>query len=84
LLDYDKLSDEEKRAYDRALESRRGERDAFYTAKIEGRAEGHAEGMAEGLRNVVLNAHKARISLPDICALTGLSEDKIREIIYNN
>ncbi|MDR2361306.1 MAG: transposase, partial [Prevotellaceae bacterium] len=66
LLDYDKLSDKEKQAYDRVLESRRGERDAFYTARIEGRAEGEAigvekgrtKGRKEGLRNVALNAHR--------------------------
>ncbi|MDR2361539.1 MAG: Rpn family recombination-promoting nuclease/putative transposase [Prevotellaceae bacterium] len=92
LLDYDKLSDKEKQAYDRVLESRRGERDAFYTARIEGRVEGEAigmekgrtEGMEEGLRNVALNAHKAGIHLPDVCALTGLSKDKVQDIIYNS
>ncbi|MDR2408783.1 MAG: hypothetical protein LBE13_11830, partial [Bacteroidales bacterium] len=92
LLDYDKLSDKEKQAYDRVLESRRGERDAFYTARIEGWAEGEAigvekgrtEGMEEGLRNVALNAHRAGIPLPDICALTGLPKDKVQDIIDNS
>ncbi|MDR2361276.1 MAG: hypothetical protein LBD91_00920, partial [Prevotellaceae bacterium] len=96
LLDYDKLSDKEKQAYDRVLESRRGERDAFYTAGIEGRVEGWTEGEAigvekgmeegreEGLRNVALNAHRAGIPLPDICALIGFFKDKVQKIIDNS
>ncbi|MDR2362260.1 MAG: hypothetical protein LBD91_05965, partial [Prevotellaceae bacterium] len=82
LLDYDKLSDKEKQAYDRVLESCRGEWDAFYTARIEGRAEGEAigveKGREEGLRNVALNAHRTGIPLPDICTLTGLSKIRYR------
>ncbi|MDR1681506.1 MAG: Rpn family recombination-promoting nuclease/putative transposase [Prevotellaceae bacterium] len=92
-FDYDRLSDDEKQAYDRSLDSRRGERVAFYTARIEGREEGLAEGevlgmekgmekgRAEGLRHVVLNAHRTGMPLPDICALTGLPKDTVEAII---
>jgi hypothetical protein len=93
LLDYDRLSDEDKRAYDRAVDTRRSQRSSIYTAKKEGLAEGEAigreKGKAEGeaigrekaLIEMVLNAHRANTPLATICALTGLTEQKIREIV---
>ena len=46
---YLKMSDEERRAYDRHLDNVMVQNDVLDTAKDEGRAEGLAEGRAEGL-----------------------------------
>ena len=46
---YLKMSDEERRAYDRHLDNVMVQNDVLGTAKDEGRAEGLAEGRAEGL-----------------------------------
>jgi predicted transposase/invertase (TIGR01784 family) len=48
LLDYDRLSDEDKRAYDRAMDNRRSQQSSIYTAKKEGLAEGEALGLRKG------------------------------------
>jgi len=48
-LQYLKMSDEERRAYDRHLDNIMVQNDVLGTAKDEGRAEGLAEGRAEGL-----------------------------------
>ncbi|MDR1274763.1 MAG: Rpn family recombination-promoting nuclease/putative transposase [Odoribacteraceae bacterium] len=59
---------------------------------VEGRAEGLAEGRAEGIkigeekgieksqRSIVLNALRTGLSVAQIQAITGLSEEKIQEI----
>jgi predicted transposase YdaD len=48
LLDYDRLPDEEKQAYDRAVDNRRSERSSIHTAKKEGIMEGEAIGLEKG------------------------------------
>jgi predicted transposase/invertase (TIGR01784 family) len=48
LLDYDRLPDDEKLAYDRAVDNRRSEWSSIYTAKKEGLSEGEAIGIQKG------------------------------------
>jgi predicted transposase/invertase (TIGR01784 family) len=87
ILTYDKLSDEDKRAYDRAIDNRRSERSRIYTAKSEGLEEGlqkgREKGLEEGLQKVVINAHRAGLPVATICTLTGLPEDEVQKIIKN-
>jgi predicted transposase/invertase (TIGR01784 family) len=77
LLDYDKLSDEDKRAYDRAVDNRLSEENYIYTAKIEGRA----EGREQALQHVVLDAHRTGLSIAQIQAITHLPAAAIEAII---
>ena len=49
ILNYQQLSEEERRAYDYAVDQRRSLRSMFDTARDEGRLEGRAEGIAEGI-----------------------------------
>jgi predicted transposase/invertase (TIGR01784 family) len=93
LLDYDKLSDEEKRLYDDVVDNRRSEHSSIDTAKKEGRAEGEAigleKGLAEGeaigieksLRNIVLNCARSGLSTAEIQAITNLPAAKIEDIL---
>ena len=79
LLDYDKLPDEERRAYDRALDNRISQQSSIYTAKKEGfiegeaiglekgRAEGRAEGKAEAIKEMALGG----LSVAQIQLITG-------------
>lgn len=50
LLNYDRLPDEEKQAYDRAIDNRRSEWSSIYTAKAEGEAIGLKKGETIGLK----------------------------------
>jgi predicted transposase/invertase (TIGR01784 family) len=50
----------------------------------EGEAKGRAEGLAEGLTGVVLNGKRSGFSLAQLQGLTGLSEEKILEILRLN
>jgi predicted transposase/invertase (TIGR01784 family) len=87
LLDYDRLPEEEKRMYDRAVDNRRSEWSSINTAKKEGLAEGRAEGLAEGrteaLREMARNAARNDFSIAQIQAITNLSEAQIKELIKN-
>jgi flagellar biosynthesis/type III secretory pathway protein FliH len=47
----------------------------------EGIVKGKAEGLAEGLAGVVINCNRNGFSLDQIQAATGLSKEKIREIL---
>ncbi|MDR3133323.1 MAG: hypothetical protein LBU42_04790, partial [Prevotellaceae bacterium] len=93
LLDYDRLSDEDKRAYDRAVDTRRSQWSSINTAKkeglIEGEAIGREKGKAEGeaigrektLIEMALNLWRKQLSVKDISELTNLPEEKIKEIV---
>ncbi|MDR2448652.1 MAG: Rpn family recombination-promoting nuclease/putative transposase, partial [Prevotellaceae bacterium] len=89
LLDYDRLPDEEKQAYDRAVDNRRSERSSIHTAKKEGIMEceasglekGRAEGRAEELKNIVLKAHHGGFSTAQIQIITDLSKEQIKSIL---
>ncbi|MDR0614212.1 MAG: Rpn family recombination-promoting nuclease/putative transposase [Dysgonamonadaceae bacterium] len=57
--------------------------------RAEGRAEGEAKGLAEGeakgrvkeLERIILTAHQNKLSIQQIQAFSGLSEDAVREIL---
>lgn len=85
LLDYDRLSEEEKRIYDQVEDARRSLRSSIYTAKIEGRVEGEEIGRVKGeevgrakaLKEMALNAARNGLSVAQIQAITGLTEAQI-------
>jgi predicted transposase/invertase (TIGR01784 family) len=80
-LQYDSLSDAEKRSYDRHLDQQLYEQnvidDSYDLGKFEGRAEGKAEGKAE----VVINSHKAGLPIETISSITGLTIGEIEKIL---
>jgi predicted transposase/invertase (TIGR01784 family) len=88
VLDESRLSPEEKRAYEKAIDMRRSEDSSVWTAKIEGRAEGRAEGLAEGKAEgerlktleIVANGYKAGFSPEAIASLTGLTIEEVQAI----
>ena len=51
--------------------------------KEEGRKEGKEEGKWENTIQTVLNSHKAGLPIETIAAITGLTPEKIKEIINN-
>jgi predicted transposase/invertase (TIGR01784 family) len=92
LLNYDRLPEGEKRAYDRAVDRKRDEHTWIYTAKAEGEAigvekgiaQGKAEGKTETLTGIIHNAWRKGHSAKDIAELTSLPEEEIRQIIRNS
>ena len=99
-LVYDKLSKEEKRAYDHHLVQTRYEQnlidDAFssglHTGLEEGKAEGLEEGEAIGIEKgrqeekvvMTLNCHKAGLPVVTISTITGLPPEQIIEILHQH
>jgi predicted transposase/invertase (TIGR01784 family) len=92
-LQYDKLSEQDRRDYDRDIDNQLYERGAISTAimkgeyrgraegEAKGRTEGRAEGRAEVQENVVLNGHRAGYSIETISTITGLTFEQITEIL---
>jgi predicted transposase/invertase (TIGR01784 family) len=60
----------------------KGEAIGMQKGEAIGMQKGEAIGMQKGLRNVVLKAHRERMPLPDICNLTGFSEEEVDKIIH--
>ncbi|KAA6344242.1 hypothetical protein EZS27_008135, partial [termite gut metagenome] len=81
VLEYDLLTPEEKRTYDRALDAALGRESALYTAKEEGIEEGIEKGKMEGRIEIVLNAHRSGLTLEVIGTITGLPQEEIQAII---
>ena len=83
-LKYDRLSEEEKQAYNHHLKQIRYEQDVVANSYEEGRQKmkEEMEGIiAEKIINIVLNSHKNGISIETIAAITGLTPDEVKEII---
>jgi predicted transposase/invertase (TIGR01784 family) len=88
-LQEDRLSEEERKAYNAHMESVRYEKSVIQTSLIEGeakgrekgRAEGRAEGKAEGKAEVVIASYKAGLPVETIAKITGLTTDRVSEII---
>jgi predicted transposase/invertase (TIGR01784 family) len=108
-LQYDKLSEQEKRDYNHHLKQSLYERGSIKTAirkgeakgrakglaegeakgRVKGRAEGLAEGEAKGRaaertevqENIIINSFKAGYSVESISAITGITPEKIIEIL---
>ncbi|MDR1543153.1 MAG: Rpn family recombination-promoting nuclease/putative transposase [Prevotellaceae bacterium] len=83
-LDYEKMSVEERRRYDKVIDIKLGWESSFETAKIEGRAEGKAEGRAEGKLEgkieIARNLLKLGIAIENIAEGTGLSISEIQNL----
>jgi predicted transposase/invertase (TIGR01784 family) len=81
MLEYDALSDAEKRAYDKAEDIKRGWDSAIWTAKDEGIAEGEAKGKKETAIAIAVSLLKKGIPSKEVAELTGLSETEICRLI---
>ena len=81
ILAYDNLSDADKKAYWQRIEERRVKESEFRTAYTDGEIKGLEKGEAIGLEkakiNMVINSHRAGLSIETISAITGLSTEKI-------
>jgi predicted transposase/invertase (TIGR01784 family) len=96
-LQYDSLSEAEKRSYDSHLDQWRYEQnvieDSFDLGKFEGLEEGKVIGMEEGKaigmeegeakerKKMVINSHRAELSVETIATITGLTTEEVRNII---
>jgi len=88
-LQYDKLSEAEKKAYDHHLKQTRYEQNVVTDARVEGRAEGLVEGEAIGLEKgeakktleVVINSYRNKIPVDIIATITNLTVEQVTEII---
>ena len=96
VLNYDKLSPEEKNAYNRYVNNLSYQKSMFLSSDIlgydrgkkEGLTEGHSQGLAEGLAEgekskAIAIAKKMKskgMSVEDICELTGLNADEILKL----
>jgi predicted transposase/invertase (TIGR01784 family) len=91
-LQYIKMSKEERLKYDKHLEDMMIQNDVLDTNRLEGEMEGHRRGKEEGLREgrveglregkymVAKNMKQMGIAIDVILAVTGLSEDEVRNI----
>ena len=79
------MNESEKRAYDSYLKDLSYEASMLDTRFIEGKAEGEmlgeARGEAKGKAEIVLNMVQKGYSPEDISELTGISVERVREII---
>lgn len=79
-------SEAEYQEYEQSLKEYRDLFNVIDTAFDEGEAKGKAEGLAEGEKRKALEtAHKMRkkgFSIEEICELTGLSWDDVREVSF--
>ena len=69
ILWYDKLSEADKKAYDRAVDGKLSMESAFFTTRLEGRLEGKAEEKRETARNL----KALGVAVETIAEATGLS-----------
>jgi predicted transposase/invertase (TIGR01784 family) len=101
ILALDKLSDAEKKQYDRHIKENRIRNSEVVTAYTDGEIKGRAEGKAERdqlkaerdqleterdhlkkeQETVIRNMHREGMPVENISAITGLSPEKIREIL---
>ena len=80
VLQYLKMSERERRAYERHLDSVNYENDALDTARKEGIEEGRKEGRKEATLQVAKNMLQQGLDISIIAAATGLPEDEIRSL----
>ncbi|CAK8725314.1 PD-(D/E)XK nuclease family transposase [Candidatus Electrothrix aarhusensis] len=72
-LDLLRMSEKERRAYERYMVDRASERDMITTARIEGRVEGKLEIAANMLR-------KKKYTIEEIAEATGLDEEQVQKL----
>ncbi|MDR1454487.1 MAG: Rpn family recombination-promoting nuclease/putative transposase [Tannerella sp.] len=75
---------EEREAAGRATGRAEGRMEGRAEGRMEGRVEGRAEGREESLIRVVLNGRRNGFSTEQIQAITGLEEERIREILCSD
>jgi predicted transposase/invertase (TIGR01784 family) len=80
-LQEDRLSKEERVAYNAHMESVRYEKSVIQTSLIEGEAKGIEKGRAEEKVEVVIASDKAGLPIETIVKITGLTVDKVSEIL---
>lgn len=80
VLQYLKMSERERRAYERHLDSVNYETDTLNTARKEGIEEGRKEGRKEATLQVAKNMLQQGLDISIIAAATGLPEDEIRSL----
>ena len=87
-LQYDKLSKQEKLDYLHHVKQRLYEQNSIDTATMKGEAKGlkkgEAIGLEKGLEKVVINSHKAGFPVDAISTISGLTVERIIEILNKN
>ena len=95
-LQFDNLSDAEKKAYIRDIDNRMLRDEAYKTAAFEGKIEGEAIGLEKGeaiglekgetigLEKAAVNCHRAGYPVATISTITGLLPEQIIEILKRN
>ncbi|NDC41719.1 MAG: Rpn family recombination-promoting nuclease/putative transposase [Chitinophagia bacterium] len=81
-LDVLQLSREERRDYERYIDSWRDNESALISNFEAGELKGREEGAAEAVRAIALNCLKAGMSVIDIAQLTGLTEEYITTLAH--
>jgi len=80
MLNYMRMTREERLAYEDYMISVRAAEDVVLTAKAEGRAEGRAEGIEAANINSAKKMKQKGFSLEDISEITGLSLEQLEDI----
>jgi predicted transposase/invertase (TIGR01784 family) len=96
-LDFEKLTPEEKRRYEKSIDIKLGLESSIETAKMEGLEEGREEGLAEGIEigkeegreegakkketEIILNLANNGFSAEQIAAFTDISVENVRNIL---
>ncbi|MDR2684695.1 MAG: hypothetical protein LBB53_04875, partial [Prevotellaceae bacterium] len=76
-LDFEKLTSEQKREYEKDIDKKLGWDSAIESAEKKGKAEGEKKREAE----FVFNLYKKDISIEQIADFTNLSIEKVKEIL---
>ena len=83
VLAYDNLTDNEKKEYWHAIESRRIRDSEMITAFTDGEIKGREKGKAESKTEIALNSYRNGIPIETIAIITGLTVEQVNEIINN-
>jgi predicted transposase/invertase (TIGR01784 family) len=78
------MTEEEKTAYWRYLDSLAREKDQLETAKIEGKEEGIKLGIEQEQIKIITNGFKAGVTIEMLSIITGLEEVRIIAILKEN
>ena len=80
-----KMSEEERKAYEKVLLNRASEQDVIETARDEGREEGLQEGREVEKKETVIKMVKEGFTVDLIAKITGLTSEQIKELsAYRN
>jgi predicted transposase/invertase (TIGR01784 family) len=79
-LDYLKMSDAEKKAYDHLQYDDMDYKSQLYTAELKGKMEGEAKGKLEGKLEIAKNLKNIGVPLNQISQATGLTPEEIEKL----